>query len=64
MKWICIEWLAFVSHFFRVPGMAQFLLVKVQPWITYRSCSEAQAEAGNGGVKEACSKVMSLRTET
>ena len=46
-----------------VPGMARFLLVKVQSWVTYRPCSEAQAEIGDDGVKEACSKIMSLRTE-
>ena len=25
--------------FICVPGMALFLLVKVQPWVTYRPCS-------------------------
>ncbi len=50
--------------FLCVLGMAQFLPVKVRSRVTYRLCSGAQAETGNGGVEEAHSKVMSLRTET
>ena len=46
----------------RVPSMALVLLVKVQPWITYRSCSEAQAEAGIITEGERYNKVIDIWT--
>ena len=36
-----------------VPGMAQFLLVRVQSRVFTAKCSEPQAESSNAQVKEA-----------
>lgn len=38
---------------FSVPGMAQFLLVRVQSRVFTAKCSEPQAESSNAQVKEA-----------
>jgi len=39
--------------FHGVPGMAQFLLVRVQSQVFTAKCSEPQAESSNAQVKEA-----------
>ena len=51
--------------FYSVPGMAQFLWVKVPPRVVTAKCSEPQAAASNdrrGG--SGVAKPRSLRTET
>ena len=48
-----------------VPGMAQFLRVKVPPRVFTAKCSEPEAVDGNGkGGGSGVAKPASLRTET
>ena len=48
-----------------VPGMAQFLRVKVPPRVVTAKCSEPQADVSNdGGGVSGVAKPKSLRTET
>jgi hypothetical protein len=50
---------------YRVPGMAQFLRVKVPPQVFTAKCSEPQANDSNGvGGGSGVAKPASLRTET
>ena len=50
---------------YSVPGMAQFLRVKVPPQVFTAKCSEPQANDSNGvGGGSGVAKPASLRTET
>ena len=53
------------AGFVDVPGMAQFLRVKVPPQVFTAKCSEPQAGISNGdGGGSGVAKPASLRTET
>ncbi len=60
-----MERFSHVLPFVCVPGMAQFLRVKVPPRVVTAKCSEPQANASNGsGGGSGVAKPRNLRTET
>jgi hypothetical protein len=54
-----------VASFFSVPGMAQFLRVKVPSQVVTAKCSDPQAtDSNDSGGGSGVAKPTSLRTET